>query len=91
MFRDRIIACLLFVVALAGLVMQRVDPFIEIPFVTRSVVMFAAVVSALVGVWLWTRSTRRRSGGTDPDGEAESDAGSESGSEAGADAGGSGD
>ncbi|ROO60945.1 hypothetical protein EDC02_2866 [Micromonospora sp. Llam0] len=83
MFRDRVIACLLFAVAFAGLVVQRISPFSDIPWATGSVVTFAAVVSALTGVWLWGRSTRRRSGGTDSDGEAPS--------EAGADAGGSGD
>lgn len=72
MIRDRIIACLLFAVAFAGLVMQRVDPFTDIPLAVELVVAVAAVVSGLTGVWLWVRSSRHRSG--DPETGAEAGA-----------------
>ncbi|MFV2087550.1 hypothetical protein [Micromonospora sp. LOL_021] len=67
------IACLLFAVAFAGLVMQRMSPFSDLSLAVEAVVAVAAVTSGLTGVWLWVRSSRGRAGGTDA--EAESDTG----------------
>ncbi|WJK36508.1 hypothetical protein [Solwaraspora sp. WMMA2065] len=73
MIRDRVIACLLFAVAFAGLVMQRMSPFSDFPLVVEAVVAVAAVTSGLTGVWLWVRSSRQRSG--DPQAQAGAETG----------------
>ncbi|MFV2011255.1 MULTISPECIES: hypothetical protein [unclassified Micromonospora] len=73
MIRDRMIACLLFAVAFAGLVMQRMSPFSDFPLAVEAVVAVAAVTSGLTGVWLWVRSARQRSSGAEA--EVEADAG----------------
>ncbi|WP_326553077.1 hypothetical protein [Micromonospora sp. NBC_01813] len=73
MIRDRIIACLLLAVTFAGLVMQRIAAFRDIPEAVAALVTIVAVVSGLTGVWLWVRSSRHRSSGTEV--EVEADAG----------------
>ncbi|MFY1637836.1 hypothetical protein ACN27F_31950 [Solwaraspora sp. WMMB335] len=71
MNRDRILACLLLLVAFAGLVMQRIDPFTDIPWPVAVAVAIVAAASGLTGVWLWVRSSPNRASEEQPPAAAE--------------------
>lgn len=56
MLRDRILAVLLLVVALAGLTASKTFPFLDdFPEPAEIAVVIVGAASGLAGVWLWLR------------------------------------